>query len=70
MRMSIRTTAGVRRGQRHRFGAVARLSDHQEVICLLEDHPQARAHDALVVDDQDADGAQSCDDADTVDLVG
>jgi hypothetical protein len=35
--------------------AVRRLADHRHVLFGVEDHPEARADERLVVDDQDAD---------------
>ena len=55
IRMSIRQTSGrMLRAKRHRLGAVGGLADHLDVGLRVEDHPQARAHELLVVGDEDA----------------
>ena len=55
MRMSMSTTSGrvLARGL-ERLQAVARLADDLDVGLRLEDHPEAGAHERLVVDDQDS----------------
>ena len=56
MRMSIRTTSGVSSLRaRHGLGAVACLADDLDPGFCLEDHPEARAHERLVVGEEDAD---------------
>ena len=56
IRMSMRTTSGrCVPGQRDRLGAVAGLADHLEVRLGVDDHPEAAAHERLVVGDQHAD---------------
>ena len=42
-----------------RLLAVARLADDLDVRLRLEDHAEARAHESLVVDDQDTDAHAS-----------
>jgi hypothetical protein len=44
-------------GLGHCVTAVCRLADDLDVLLGLEDHPEARADERLVVDDQDADDA-------------
>ena len=42
------------------LGAVGSLADDLDVLLRLEDHPEPRAHERLVVDDEDPDhGAAS-----------
>ena len=63
IRMSIRTTSGCSsRAASTASRAVGRLADDLDVRLRLEDHPEAGAHQRLVVDDQDADGhrGRSC----------
>ena len=56
MRMSISTTSGSQPPRLlDRLGAVGRLADHVDVLLGVEDHPEAGAHQRLVVGDQDAD---------------
>ena len=56
MRMSISTTSGARLlGLGDRLAAVAGLADDLDVGLGLEDHAEPRAHQALVVGEQDAD---------------
>ena len=60
MRMSISTTSGFsRRHMLDRLQAVDRLADDLEVVLGVEDHLEPRAHERLVVGDQDADAHPS-----------
>jgi hypothetical protein len=43
--------------RRHRLHAVAHLRDDVHVLLALDQHAQPRAHDAVVVGDQDPQGA-------------
>ena len=55
MRMSIRTTSGSKRPHGlDRLQAVLGLAHDLDVRLRLEDHLEARPHERLVVDDQDA----------------
>ena len=55
MRMSISTTSGVEPARLlDRLEAVGGLADDVEVVLGVEDHPEAGAHERLVVGDQDA----------------
>ena len=54
--MSITITSGAAlRGALDRLEAVGGLGDDLDVGLAVEDHAEARAHQRLVVDDQDAD---------------
>ena len=56
IRMSISTTSGrSARAMLDRLAAVGRLADDLDVGLGVEDHPEAVAHQGLVVGDQDAD---------------
>ena len=53
---SIRTTSGLSRaGHRHALGAVRGLADDLDVVEQVEEGPQARPDDGVVVHEQDAD---------------
>ena len=49
------TRSGRRRGRVHRVLAVDRLAHDLEVVLGLDEHPQARADEVLVVGDEHAD---------------
>ena len=56
MRTSIRITSGSSSAARlERLGAVGGLADDLDVLLGLEDHPEPRADERLVVDDEHAD---------------
>jgi hypothetical protein len=57
--MSIRMTSGHARGLGHGRDAVAGLRHDLHVALSLEDHPEARADERLVVDEGDADAHRS-----------
>ena len=55
MRTSISTTSGCEAPRlRDRLEPVGGLADDLDVLLGLEDHAEARPHERLVVDDQDA----------------
>ena len=51
----MRMTSGDARRGVQRLGAVRGLTDDLDVVLGLEDHAEPRAHERLVVHDQDAD---------------
>ena len=61
MRMSMSTTSGRSSSARSTASAPsARLADDLQVVLGVEDHPEPRAHERLVVGDQDADAHAAC----------
>ena len=60
MRMSISTTSGrCRSTAREHAAPVVGLADDLDALRAGQHHPQPRAHERVVVDEQDADGRRS-----------